>query len=53
MTERVFDACVHLLDWCGQRLGMTYKQINVLLFCAVLPAVVIGQTIAILWLLCR
>ena len=49
VTEFVFCACVTLLEraaailnpvWLG---GMTYVKINVLLFCVLLPIVLIGS----------
>ena len=29
MTDRIFGLCVDLLDWLAQKLGTTYKAINV------------------------
>ena len=53
MTDRIFDACVDLLVWMADKLGMTYKAINVWIFCVIVPAIIIGQMATIIWLLCR
>ena len=34
----VFDACVRLLEVSAHGLGMTYQEINVLIFCVLWPA---------------
>ena len=53
MIDRIFDLCVDLLVWLADKLGMTYKQINVWIFCVIVPGTILGQTAAIIWLLCR
>ncbi len=53
MIDRIFDACVDLLVWMADKLGMTYKAINVWIFCVIVPAIILGQSFAIAWLLCR
>jgi hypothetical protein len=53
MIDRIFDLCVDLLVWLADRLGMTYKAINVWVFCVIVPLVLLGQTATIIWLLCR
>jgi hypothetical protein len=53
LIDKVFDACVRLLDWGAQKLGMSYKAINVLVFCVIVPLVILGQTITIIWLVLR
>ena len=53
MIDRIFDLCVDLLVWLADKLGMTYKQINVWIFCVIVPAIILGQTAAIIWLVCR
>lgn len=37
--KATFDACVTLLEWLAQILGMTYIEINVWLFCILLPII--------------
>ena len=49
----MIDLCVNLLVRLADRLGMTYKQTNVWIFCVIVPAIILGQTAAIIWLLCR
>ncbi len=53
MIDRVFDGCVNLLVWLAEKLGMTYKQINVWIFCVAVPLVILGQAGVIIWLLLR
>jgi ABC-type uncharacterized transport system involved in gliding motility auxiliary subunit len=50
MTDRIFDLCVELLVWMADKMGMTYKAINVWIFCVIVPAIILGQAIAIIWL---
>ena len=53
VIDRVFDGCVNLLVWMAEKLGMTYKQVNVWIFCVIMPLVILGQTATIIWLLLR
>lgn len=53
MIDRIFDLCVELLVWLADKLGMTYKAINVWIFCVIVPLLLLVQTAAIIWLLCR
>jgi hypothetical protein len=53
MIDRIFDRCVELLVWSADKLGMTYKEINVWIFCVIMPLVILGQTGVIIWLLLR
>ena len=53
MIDRIFDLCVDLLVWLAEKFGTSYKAINVWLFCVLMPLVLLGQTAAIIWLLCR
>jgi hypothetical protein len=53
MIDTIFDACVRLLAWMADKLGTSYKAVNVWIFCLVVPAIILGQTAAIVWLLCR
>ncbi len=41
MSERVFNLCVMMLLDMAEWTGMTYKQINVWIFCILWPAVTI------------
>lgn len=38
-TQIIFDGCVHFLEWLGALCGLTYVEINVLVFCILLPFV--------------
>ena len=51
MIDRIFDLCVDLLVWLAEKLGMTYKQVNVWIFCAAVPLVILGQAGVIVYLL--
>lgn len=42
MSENVFNLCVTMLFEMAEWTGMTYKQINVLIFCIIWPIVTIG-----------
>jgi hypothetical protein len=53
MIDRIFDLCVGVLVWLADRLGMTYKAINVWIFCAIVPAIILGQGVTIIWLVCQ
>ena len=53
MIDKIFDLCVESLVWLSEKLGTTYKRINVYIFCIALPLVLLGQTAAIVWLLLR
>jgi len=53
MIDRIFDGCVDLLVWLAEKLGMSYKQVNVWIYCVTIPLVLLGQTAMIIWLLCR
>ena len=48
MSERIFNFCVQLLEWLAKKLGMSYEQVNVLIFCVLVPAIILGQTAAII-----
>ena len=41
-TDQVFEGCVDILQWGAKKTGMTYRQINVAVFCVVWPVVTIG-----------
>lgn len=48
--DTVFDACVQLLLWLAALTGATYKQINVIIFCVLWPALTAYQTYRIIQL---
>ena len=37
--DRIFMLCVHLLRWLAGKLGMTYNEVNVWLFCVIWPII--------------
>lgn len=49
MYSKIFDGCVTLLNWTAAVLnpvwpgGMDYVKINVLLFCVLLPGLLLGS----------
>lgn len=48
MTDRAFDSCVHVLCWIARKTGLTYKQVNVWLFCVIWPISTVGLIVAYL-----
>jgi hypothetical protein len=53
LIDEVFNRCVRLLVWLADKLNMTYEQVNVWIFCVIVPAIIFGQSAAIFWLLLR
>ena len=45
-----FDWCVRLLEQTAYLLGLTYQEINVWLFCIILPIILLIMTIQIIML---
>lgn len=39
--NEIFNLCVQLLNWSANLLGVTYRQINVLYFVFINPAIII------------
>ena len=39
--DKVFDACVDILYFLANSTGLTYKQINVIIFCILWPILTI------------
>jgi hypothetical protein len=39
--NNIFDKCVQLLLWLAGITGMTYKEINVVIFCIIEPIIFI------------
>jgi len=58
-TQLVFCLCVTLLEWAAAALnpvwpgGMDYVKINVILFCILLPVILVGSLVLNIVLLCR
>lgn len=46
--NEVFNWCVELLQWGAQKLGTTYVDINVWIFCIIEPIVFLGMLIFII-----
>ena len=59
LWQWVFDLCVVFLVWAAKKLdpvwpnGMSYVKINVILFCIILPAVLVGSLALNVIRLCR
>jgi len=51
VANRVFRICVDLLEWLAAKLGMTYEEINVVIFCIIWPLVTLALAIAVIVLL--
>jgi threonine synthase len=39
--DETFDKCVDLLEGIAKRTGLTYKQVNFIIFCAAWPMITI------------
>jgi hypothetical protein len=50
-TDKVFDGCVTLLLWAAKVCHTDYNTINVVIFCIIMPIIIIGQAIVIVLLL--
>ncbi|MCC6864966.1 MAG: hypothetical protein IT280_02270 [Ignavibacteria bacterium] len=37
LFNKIFDLCVEFLLWLGGNLGLSYKAINVIIFCIIWP----------------
>lgn len=48
--NKTFDWCVHILEYYSSKLGMTYKEINVWIFCIIEPLIFILMLFYILHL---
>lgn len=48
--EFVFDLCVRILVGIAELTGLTYEQVNVLIFVVLLPLVLIGLVGRTVWL---
>ena len=49
----IFYLCVHFLQWLAKKLGMTYNEINVWLFCVILPLIMLASILLNIYLLLR
>ena len=47
--NEVFNWCVELLQWGAQKLGSSYVDINVWIFCIIEPIVFFGMLIILLF----
>lgn len=47
MVDWIFDLCVVLLQRAGGLLGLTYKEINVYVFCVIWPIYTLGLMCAV------
>ena len=41
----IFDLCVEFLYICAGLFGMTYKEVNVWIFCIVWPVLTVGMAV--------
>ena len=48
--NKVFDLCVDLLIWGGDKLGMSYEAINVWIFVIIEPVIFIAMILYIIHL---
>lgn len=46
--DKVFDLCVDSLEWLAEKLGITYKELNVIIFVIGYPIITVGLIIAYL-----
>ena len=37
--DTIFMFCVYFLQWLAKRLGMTYNEVNVWIFCVIWPII--------------
>ena len=49
----IFYLCVHFLQWLAKKLGMTYNEVNVWLFCVILPLIMLASILLNIYLLLR
>lgn len=38
MSDKIFELCVNFLEWLSEKLGISYQQVNVILFVFLMPA---------------
>lgn len=48
MIDKTFDLCVESLEALAEKLGVTYKEINVAIFCVGWPLLTAGLVVACL-----
>lgn len=46
--NKVFDWCVNLLEIFANKLNISYKQINVIIFVIIIPIVIIALIVALI-----
>lgn len=50
MIDYIFYSCVDLLNWIGAQTGLSYNAVNVAIFCLLLPLVLLGGLMYIIYL---
>lgn len=48
MMNEIFDLCVHLLLYLAEITGLSYEEINVIIFCFIGPVVFVLQWVYII-----
>ena len=43
MIGKVFKGCVLFLLWLAKKLGMTYNEVNVWIFCVIWPVITLAS----------
>lgn len=51
--DTIFMLCVHFLQWLAKKLGMTYNEVNVWLFCVICPLVTLVSILLNIYLLMK
>lgn len=49
-VDEVFDWCVRLLLWLADLFGMTYTEINIVIFCVIWPIFTLVLVFLVGWL---
>ena len=47
--KRTFAKCVALLEWVAGKVCMTYEEVNVWIFCVVMPIAFLAMLGVIIW----
>lgn len=51
--DTIFMLCVYFLQWLAKKLGMTYNEVNVWLFCVICPLVTLVSVLLNIYLLLK
>ena len=51
MIDKIFIACVDLLEWLAKKLGTTYNAVNVWIFCVIWPLITLALIVTVVCLL--